>query len=213
MTVPRWELVFNSAATDKRGNCREFKVAILPTTTAQDVWEAAVHRFFPKANFDKLQLAAAVDVETAVLLTDMLPSLKTSTPDQYMMPDQVKQEAYLIVKGGPCSSPPTQSASVPVSEGGQKAVKSGRNQGLGGGKRSNKLHLTLEPSTLMRDVSRLLLPRSSQKAKEYTYRPYEEMPQWARHTVIQLTCYEQQGGAQTTRKIRSGVRSAINKYV
>lgn len=57
----------------------------MPTTTAQAVWEAAVPAFFPNDNFDKLQLAAAVDVETAVLLPDMLPSLKTSMPDQYLI--------------------------------------------------------------------------------------------------------------------------------
>ena len=63
-----------SAGTKRNGECLEHKLAISSKTSAQDVWEATVNIFFPSSRYDKLDVRAASDVDTAVVLRDMLES-------------------------------------------------------------------------------------------------------------------------------------------
>lgn len=195
MTAPRWTLVLKSARVQKNGNSKQYKLAILPLTTVQQVWDATVSVFCPNSNFDRLELAAATDVDIAVTLGDMLASLKTHDPDVYMMPDRNKQEAYLTVRGGLGRSLPAPSSSLQGSQGLQKAVKTGRKQAPGSKETIPAFQLALDASKVMRKVSCLLLPRSSSKDKYYNYLPLKEQPPWAKATVLKLTAAQEKKAA------------------
>lgn len=135
-------------------------LAISPDTTESDIWDCIVPVFAPRC--DRLDLRSASERDIAVMLKDMLKSLKDNSPDQYMNPDGTTHTVTLFVQTdvGTNSTLLRHQPALPER---QNSVKRGRDQASARGKASTIGQNTLlqtAASRRMRNISQLLLTRS-----------------------------------------------------
>ena len=183
MTGLTWKLCLRSAAVDSGGKPKvTHTLALSPNHTSDQVWENIVPKFAPRAA--SLELRAASDRDVSVVLQ----SVQDNKPDEYLTPDWSTAKVHLVVHGGLGVKnflPQQQGAAA-----NQRAVKRGRDQASASGRAStlgSNPQLGTGASQKMRDVSKLLLKRSTREQDECTYVPYTQQPSWATSVVIKFT--------------------------